>query len=710
MPTKKQISSLAAPALRWDITLRMRAFRTLALRTLALRTLALITLALGTLALCTLVWCALATSSSIALAQDTDTVDKGTVAETSQDADVATDDVEEDGDDLEEEVEEDEDDGDLPQLRAPELDAPDLDTDDDGDEQVDEDDDEGEVDEDGGDESLLDRAAQSSPSDPTHVQWKAPESIFTLNGYFRTRVENWQSFSLGRTDVLPFRYFVPADDLAVPDGGCGASPTTGINAEPCERNLKLRFANMRLRLAPTLTLSEEVRVHMMFDIFDNMVLGSTPDGGAYTSKTNGFGASARNPNVPLDTLTGTQDPPQGYRNNLRDSIYVRRAWAEITNPLLGQLRFGRMGSHWGLGMLQNGGDGIDSDYSTDVDRIMGVTKLAGIYIAASWDFASSGIVRESQTDLRFTPFDWTDLDDVDQNMFVLAYKLDDEEINDRLQNGDWTLQGGAQFLWRRQKYSTAGREFAFEDDPMRVALTRRQASTYIPDIWAQFRWGSLRLEVEAAFVAGTIENALNTGFAQQDYKLRQFGLAFEGEYRLLDDALGIYFDTGLATGDGDVDGISPRQGTLAQDGVDKNVTHFSFHPNYRVDLIFWRNIMGSVGGAWYLKPGVSYDILRTAYGQVLGARADVIYSRAMNEVQTWGSDPNLGLEIDINVYYRSEDGPGFLDGFYASLQYGVFFPFQGLGYRTFRGVPEVAGGNPGLETAQTWRLILGVQY
>ena len=37
---------------------------------------------------------------------------------------------------------------------------------------------------------------------------------------------------------------------------------------------------------------------------------------------------------------------------------------------LGQLRFGRMPSHWGLGMLVNAGDGIDCDYQTNADRIM----------------------------------------------------------------------------------------------------------------------------------------------------------------------------------------------------------------------------------------------------------------------------------------------------------------------------------------------------
>ena len=127
-----------------------------------------------------------------------------------------------------------------------------------------------------------------------------------------------------------------------------------------------------------------------------------------------------------------------------------------------------------------------------------------------------------------------------------------------------------------------------------------------------------------------------------------------------------------------------------------------------MDLIFWRNIMRQIGGAYYFRPGVSYDFIRNNFGQLLGARADVIYSRASNPVQTWGNSADLGLEIDAQVYYRSEDGPDLLDGFYASIQYGIFFPFQGLGY--LPGQTGTATSGTGGQNAQTLRLILGVQY
>ncbi|MEM9194579.1 MAG: TIGR04551 family protein, partial [Myxococcota bacterium] len=111
-----------------------------------------------------------------------------------------------------------------------------------------------------------------------------------------------------------------------------------------------------------------------------------------------------------------------------------------------------------------------------------------------------------------------------------------------------------------------------------------------------------------------------------------------------------------------------------------------------------------IAGAYYFKPGISYDFIRNSFGQLLGLRADLIYSRAVAPIQTWGNDPDLGVEINATLYYRSEDGPELLDGFYGQLQYGILFPLAGLGS------PEGADTQIDLSTAQTVRLILGVQY
>ena len=633
-------------------------------------------------------------------------------------------DFEDEQDDLEEDAE---DDLATPELRAPELTMPDI-----GDlpdielppEYEEE-------------EEAFVAIPVNDSEDPTANPWRRPESTLTLEGYMRVRAVLWNGFGLSRDrdeDPGAFRYFRNPDRNQVPAGGCGsnANPNpdpSATGADSCGDQDHHRFASMRLRLRPTLSLSDEVRVHATFDVFDNMVLGSTPTGNVLQPPSNGtpqFSRTSRVPGVYSEIYNDSQNPQSSLRNSLRDSIVVRRAWAEISNRGIGQLRFGRMGSHWGLGMVHNAGNDIDGDYSTDVDRIMFATQLFGLSGFVSYDFANQGVQRTLTDDLRGVPFDASNIDDNRQISAALAWRTEEGLAQERIRQGDVVFDVGAYITARRQSFSTtvtnafpATSSYNSTDDN---AYARRDMRMYTPDLWMRLRWGGLRLELEAALQVGEIGNIRNTydnrePYEEDPYRILQVGVAFEGEYRVpeLDNKLYIRFAAGFATGDRDVDGLSWNdRGELAQGG-DRTLSQFTFHPNYRIDLILWRHIMGRVTGAMYLKPGFGYDIIRTPRGRLFGLSADAIYSRAAFEAQTYGSDPNLGLEVNLAAYYRSEDGPGFLDGFYASFQYGVLFPLQGLGYLTDEnGIPEVPTGspaqNPDLTNAQHLRVILGVQY
>src|SRR5205823_4417975 len=116
-----------------------------------------------------------------------------------------------------------------------------------------------------------------------------------------------------------------------------------------------------LRLDPTLNVSEDVRIRMTADIFDNMVLGGTSD--AYPGITS-------NPGNPLTAFTQTQlSPSRGFNNAMADSIQLKRAWGEVTTPV-GEVRFGRLGSHFGLGILANDGNCLECDSGNNADRLM----------------------------------------------------------------------------------------------------------------------------------------------------------------------------------------------------------------------------------------------------------------------------------------------------------------------------------------------------
>jgi uncharacterized protein (TIGR04551 family) len=606
-------------------------------------------------------------------------------------------------------------------------------------------------------QARLDAIEEGDGTDPTIARWTTPQTVFDLHGYIRFRGEFQDNFffdrvpfdPMGRPLVneadLPFRMFIPADD--------GSEACTVADDGRCDQNA-LAFANMRLRLEPTIHLSDDVRVRMQFDVFDNMVLGSTPNSFAVGPRSDDgvidpYYRYDRTTFAPLDTAATTLVPPERNYNSLQDSIVARRAWAEVRNRTLGELRFGRMGSHWGLGILANGGSGLDADFQTDVDRIMLITRLAGIYIFGAWDFASEGLLYQEPADVGGLAFDRSRLDDTDQFVVGAAFRQTEEEARESLQRGDAVFNIGAYFVYRNQNLSSYGTTNPFGlcvicnrdtgsptspagaipeeqrrfDDPVFV---RRGADIFVPDLWVQFMYESLRLELEAVMVLGTIENLASDVYApgpdgENAANLLQFGLAFEGEYRLLNDQLGIHFAAGYASGDQDQEGLSqigglqPQLPNGSEDGADRTYSTFYFNPNYRIDLIFWRTVMRQIGGAYYFRPGLSYDFIRNSFGQLLGARADVVWSRASEPLQAYGNADDLGVEIDVSVYYRSEDGPDLLDGFYAQAQWGLFFPLQGLNYLPGTGasanfVDEDGDGNVDLGNAMTFRLLLGVRY
>ena len=103
---------------------------------------------------------------------------------------------------------------------------------------------------------------------------------------------------------------------------------------------------------------------------------------------------------------------------------------------------------------------------------------------------------------------------------------------------------------------------------------------------------------------------------------------------------------------------------------------------------------------------------------MVGGGAAAIWSRASEFVQTPGNKRDLGVELDLSLYYQAKDGslnddPTKLGGFYAMLQYGVFFPLGGLEY-----LPKVQEtalqrsnlGDIDVSAAQTVRLFLGVAF
>ncbi len=588
---------------------------------------------------------------------------------------------------------------------------------------------------------------------------------FEMHGYFRVRSELFADFDLGRADA-PEQTLWPkpaSHDYDIVGGGrntvelCGDNP---LQPEACESSTQ-GGANIRLRVKPVLTISDNIHAYAELDVFDNLVLGSTAEGYAnLPSEDGGYTVRQRGGYTPIGAFAATQWTPTAGANSLSDSIVVKRAWGEYVSPV-GTFRFGRMPNHWGLGMVYNAGDGFDHDWGSTVDRISftaGIPDLE-LYFTGMWDFADEGAVGgpfygcrrqvsaatpdEPECDARALDAGRYDLeakrhdliqgDDVDQWGAAVVRKRAPERARLDLARGNVVFDVGAYGVYRTQTLESSA---ALGDTSPEVTetLVRRGYETFTPDIWSDFRWNKFRVGLEAALVVGSIENTDTNGGSNYDnpnssgdeddgFALRQFGIAVETSYRAVEDRLRLGFNAGFATGDEDVEGINgfgpgglsageaPLGGLDGQLTRDRTYSSFRFHPDYQVDQILWRRIMSRVQSAYYFKPAVEYDFLRATDGQRAGGGFNAVWSRAAEPVQAPGNAADLAVEIGAKVYYQGPSGTFDIDGqpttgFFGQLDYAVLLPLQGLDYLPGETLPA----DVGLAPAHLLRLYLGILY
>lgn len=600
---------------------------------------------------------------------------------------------------------------------------------------------------------------EEAASDEDHVfaedWWSHARPVFEIHGYFRTRAELFHNFSLGRVDAPNAALFPrPADDsytaysggTEVGDFGprlCTADETSASslsNDNPAQgvyscRNKTNAGANIRFRLNPELHVSDNVRVMSQIDLLDNASLGSTPSGATFQpSNSGGYEVVSRSGYTPLGVLDDTIVPPRSAINSLKDSVHVKRAWGEYASPM-GELRFGRMPNHWGLGMLYNSGDKYDDDYQSTIDRIMFMTgiKPLDLYIGGAWDFPNEGPLASRLPGGE--PYDIAQLDDVNQWALIVMRKQSPQLIKRALAQNKVVINGGTYVTLRKQLLandqngpsadaSTGANVPNADRGQLAGGYARRDAMIWVPDLWLQLRYKKFRFEAEWAAVLGTI-GSVDTQPGATDFssnsdvsrKLRQFGLATEMEQLLVEDKLHLGFKAGWASGDADA--FDPGNvGNLAPGANQRQVNDdvsstFRFHPNYRIDLILHRYILTRVQGTYYFRPEAEYDFMRKPSGQRLGGGAGFTWSRASQLVQTPGHARDLGIELNAKLYFQSKDGSlnddlTKMGGFYTMIQYGVLFPLGGLGYQSLE--KAQLGGRADTSAAQILRWYMGIMF
>jgi uncharacterized protein (TIGR04551 family) len=432
---------------------------------------------------------------------------------------------------------------------------------------------------------------------------------------------------------------------------------------------------------------------------------------------------------------------------------------------LGQIRFGRMPQHFGLGLLANDGNRLDSDYGDNADQVVFATRIAGHYIVPGYSWSSSGPFGRGggsgvggDAGLGYFQgeqgqrYNLDPRDDVHSLLLVIAKRDKEEDIAEQVRNGGIVFNYGLFGVYRTQQfdipsyYTRPGGQSVTTNPPgSPEEYVRRDANAGIGSLWARFQWEKLRVEAELVGIGGVVSGTSTTSGDDFDPDLRivdpaddgllsnsaltilQGGAALESSYKLLNDQLTIGLDAGVASGDdafgfglrpvinqkpqaGDFDGKqygeclerdatgSDRDGDGVVDcvRVDADVTNFRFDPDFQVDLILFREILGTVTDAFYVKPHVGYNLTEN-----LGARLDVIYSHAMFGSSTPGQQNPLGLELDVTGFYGTDDG------FYLMTQYGFFLPFGGFSHFA-DDVDFVKFGSP--QFAQTFQVYGGIQF
>jgi uncharacterized protein (TIGR04551 family) len=533
-----------------------------------------------------------------------------------------------------------------------------------------------------------------------------------LNGYLRLRADLLHHLDLNR-DPDPSGYFLyPRPIIGTSTTNIAGSSELVTSAQ----HGTLTSANMRFRLEPTLNVSEQIRIRSQLDFLDNVVMGSTPESSQYAGSTFGTGSS------------GSQVSPVAGENADRNAVAVKRAWAEVQTPL-GLLSFGRMPNQWGLGILANAGQGLDDDYGDNVDRVQFAipvpTPLGNLTLVPHWDYIWSGVTSQNMGNAGIgQPFDRDQGDDV-RGIGLKVVKLDStDEMKRKLEKGLASFNYGLWWTYKAQTFDFPTASVTANPDPntgntpgvtVNPTSIRRDASAHVLDLWARYETSRFRLEFEGAAIYGQIGNAQDLTTNPNTIGpvlLRQFGGVLQGVAKLAKGRLQLGGELGMASGDsnpgfgnypGRRDGANYSYGPAIAGDIDGqkfakgdnilDIRNFRFNRAYRTDLILWREIIGGVTGAWYLKPTLRWEMVEGVVGT-----AQVVYSYAFYASSTPSQVNNgLGIEGDLGLSYTSDDG------FVAWLNYGLLIPLDGLRYKDPNGHTE-------LNSAQVLRAGLAVKF
>ncbi len=525
-----------------------------------------------------------------------------------------------------------------------------------------------------------------------------PLVTLSNHGYLRLRYNVFHRMDLGAGGASGFQ--VPLD-------------STPRNAGLGESSSVIQSGNLRFRYEPSLRVGELLEVHARVDFLDDLEFGGTP----------GFGDVS----APFPFLSRTQVPPSDGRTGFRDAVRVKAAFGDLR--LFHRIHFygGRMPERFGLGIVRSDGSGLDSDHGDHVDALFFRVRLPAAAFRIGMEFPGEGAVAESPFRVAVDPHDPEQFDDVNRWVFVFeSSPLEPDEVEarhkalreERRPVVDWGMYHSItrQGLSSERNDPSLANKFPdhcagvtsgvpLDQDPSCIALTPRGAFFWTPSLWGRLLYRprpdlALRLEAELAMVYGRINYTQSFLDAQKfDTKKRFFSVGAAFEFELDAGPHNVRLFSGVASGDGSSRRFGVLDGhTIAQpddsawrDEVRRDaavaantfVRSFAFNPDYRVDSILFREVIGAVTNAFYFKPAYHRVLLRSG-SQVLGGGLSLLAAFATEPAGTPGGKRPLGVEVGADVFYRPSAA------LLVRADGAMLFPLSGLRLPEATGSPQPA--------------------
>lgn len=288
----------------------------------------------------------------------------------------------------------------------------------------------------------------------------------------------------------------------------------------------------RFRLMPSLQFGKVTRLNLQIDAFDDVLWGDN----------NGLSTA------PLFATDGSN---QNYLGGpVQDSIQVRRAWVQFPVPV-GVMRVGRMPSHWGMGLLANGGgtgwmdpespkgepkrrvldnffddDFGDNHFGSTADRILFITKPITIYrtlkklgkvdhplvIGYAFDkLSESPLLPFENFERKFRPYGQQGFisrgknDDVDEHVLFAVWNQPDwdkKSFQDELRLGVYGVLRYAKEGSTQPSNLTDPNEFCGSFDGVPQPCIDTGSKVFITDLWWRIRYGKMFTEGELYYIGG----------------------------------------------------------------------------------------------------------------------------------------------------------------------------------------------------------------